>query len=62
MNISGENVKCMRIARGWSQEHLAALASLSVRTIQRVEKSGMCDLETRSALASVEQFSQMAVC
>lgn len=53
MNISGENVKCMRIARGWSQEHLAALASLSVRTIQRVEKSGMCDLETRSALASV---------
>lgn len=53
MNISGENVRCMRIARGWSQEHLAALASLNVRTIQRVEKSGICDLETRSALASV---------
>lgn len=53
MNISGENVKQLRLERGWSQEHLAALAGRNVRTIQRVEKSGICDLETRSALAAV---------
>ena len=53
MNISGENVKHLRLERGWSQEHLAALSGRSVRTIQRVEKSGICDLETRSALAAV---------
>lgn len=53
MNISGENVKRLRLERGWSQEHLAALSGRNVRTIQRVEKSGICDLETRSALAAV---------
>ena len=53
MNISGKNVKQLRLERGWSQEHLAVLAGRNVRTIQRVEKSGICDLETRSALAAV---------
>lgn len=53
MNISGENVKRLRLERGWSQEQLAALSGRNVRTIQRVEKSGICDLETRSALAAV---------
>jgi ribosome-binding protein aMBF1 (putative translation factor) len=53
MNISGENVKRLRLEHGWSQEHLASLSGRNVRTIQRVEKSGICDLETRSALAAV---------
>ncbi|CAK0759666.1 Helix-turn-helix transcriptional regulator [Gammaproteobacteria bacterium] len=53
MNISGENVKRLRLERGWSQEQLATLSGRNVRTIQRVEKSGICDLETRSALAAV---------
>jgi transcriptional regulator with XRE-family HTH domain len=53
MNISGENVKRLRLEHGWSQEQLAALSGRNVRTIQRVEKSGICDLETRSALAAV---------
>lgn len=53
MNISGENVKRLRLEHGWSQEHLARLSGRNVRTIQRVEKSGICDLETRSALAAV---------
>lgn len=55
MNISGENVKRLRLERGWTQEQLAALSGLNVRTIQRVEKSGICNLETRSALAAVFQ-------
>src|SRR3989338_7880151 len=55
MNISGEIIKKLRIERSWTQEHLAAIASVSARTIQRVEKTVICDLETRSALASVFQ-------
>lgn len=55
INISGENVKRLRLGRGWTQEQLAALSGRNVRTIQGVEKSGICDLETRSALAAVFQ-------
>lgn len=55
MNISSENVKRLRLEHGWTQEHLAALSGRNVRTIQRVEKTGICDLETRSALAAVFQ-------
>jgi transcriptional regulator with XRE-family HTH domain len=56
MNISGDNVRRLRFERGWTQEHLASLTGRSVRTIQRVEKTGICDLETRSALAAVFQI------
>ncbi len=54
-NVSGNVVKKLRLERGWTQEHLAHMAGVNVRTIQRVEKAGICDLETRSALASVFQ-------
>lgn len=53
MNVASDTVKKLRIERGWTQEHLAHLAAVTARTIQRVEKTGVCDLETRSALASV---------
>jgi transcriptional regulator with XRE-family HTH domain len=53
MSVSGEVVRRLRLERGWTQEQLAALAETSVKTIQRVESTGMCGLETRSALASV---------
>lgn len=51
--MSSEVVKKLRLKRGWTQEHLAQLANVNVRTIQRIEKAGVCDLETRSALAAV---------
>ncbi len=57
MQVSGTVVKQLRVKRGWTQEHLAHLAGVSAKTIQRVEKSGICDLETRSALASVLQMN-----
>ncbi len=56
MNVARETVKKLRLERGWTQEHLAHLAGVTARTIQRVEKTGFCDLETRSALASVFQI------
>lgn len=46
-------VKTLRLQRAWSQEQLAELASLSVRTIQRIENGEAPSLETLSALAAV---------
>lgn len=46
------NLKALRRNRGWSQEHLAALSGLNVRTIQRVESGKRASLETLMALAS----------
>lgn len=46
-------VRKLRLQRGWSQERLAELAGVSVRTIQRLERGGGMSLETVSALAAV---------
>lgn len=46
-------VRKLRIERGWSQETLAEITELSVRTIQRVERGGNSSLETLCTLASV---------
>jgi len=31
-------VRKLRLQRGWSQEHLAELVGVSVRTVQRIER------------------------
>lgn len=46
-------VRKLRIERGWSQETLAEVSGLSVRTIQRIERGGKASLETLGALAAV---------
>jgi len=46
-------VKKLRENRKWSQEQLAKMAGLSVRTIQRIEAGHSASLETLKALASV---------
>ena len=46
-------VRKLRIEKGWSQETLAEVSGLSVRTIQRVERGGNASLETLGALAAV---------
>ena len=50
---STHQVKALRLQRAWSQEQLAELASLSVRTVQRIENGETPSLETLSALAAV---------
>ncbi|MCL9783414.1 helix-turn-helix transcriptional regulator [Vibrio sp. S4M6] len=52
LEILAENVKSHRLKRAWTQEHLAEICALNVRTIQRVEKLGQASLETKKALAS----------
>ena len=46
-------IRKLRIDKGWSQETLAEVSGLSVRTIQRIERGGKASLETQSALAAV---------
>lgn len=46
-------VRKLRLQRGWTQEHLAELLGVNVRTIQRIERGARSSLETRSALAAV---------
>lgn len=52
MTINAEQVRSLRDSRGWSQEHLAEVAGLSLRTIQRVESEGRGSRETRLSLAA----------
>jgi len=52
-----EKVKALRLKKAWSQEQLAEIASLSVRTVQRTEKGQNPGLETLSALASAFDVS-----
>lgn len=42
-----------RESKKWPQEHLAEIARLSTRTVQRVENGQPSDLDTRRALARV---------
>jgi transcriptional regulator with XRE-family HTH domain len=52
MKIDSQKVKQLREARGWSQEHLAEVAELSARTVQRIESDGNASPESRMALAA----------
>lgn len=56
--INAEIIKDLRLQKSWTQEQLAGAAGLSLRTIQRVEKDGVCSLETNQALAAVFSLDQ----
>lgn len=53
MLLASTKIKSMRLDNGWTQQDLAELCDVSVRTVQRVEKDGTASLETTLALASV---------
>ncbi|MDR1988833.1 MAG: helix-turn-helix domain-containing protein [Acidobacteriaceae bacterium] len=46
-------VQKLRLQRGWSQQQLAELSGLSVRTIQRIENGQTASTETLKSLAAV---------
>ena len=53
--IFGMILRKLRLQRGWSQEQVAELTDLSVRTIQRIERGGQASLESANALAAIFQ-------
>ena len=50
--IDRDLIKRLRGERSWSQDHLASVSGLSLRTVQRIENEGSCSLESKKALAS----------
>lgn len=58
MDVQREQVKALRITRGWTQHQLAEVADLSLRTIQRVETMGVASNETVSSLCAVLEIER----
>jgi len=52
MKINKEIVRRERELRAWTQSHLAEVADLSMRTVQRIERTGDASMESASALAA----------
>ncbi|MDP1526502.1 MAG: helix-turn-helix transcriptional regulator [Rhodocyclaceae bacterium] len=52
MKIDPQKIRQLREARSWSQEHLAEVAGLSARTVQRIEAEGNASPESRMAIAA----------
>ena len=53
MQINIDLIKIQRNNRAWSQSQLAEVSGLSLRTVQRIEKTGVASLESVKSLASV---------
>ena len=53
MNLDSKRIRAERERRALSQEHLAEAAGIGLRTIQRVETTGVASYETAKALAAV---------
>ena len=53
MLVNSAKMKHLRQNKNWTQQHLADVCGLSMRTIQRVEKDGVASNETVGAYASI---------
>ncbi|GAB2508838.1 DUF805 domain-containing protein [Lysobacter humi (ex Lee et al. 2017)] len=53
MNIDSNRLRELRTARQWSQEQLAQLSGLNLRTVQRLEAGARVSMESLRALAAV---------
>lgn len=52
MKVNRTLVQTLRRQRSWSQDDLAAAAGLNLRTVQRIEQSGIASLQSRKAIAA----------
>jgi len=52
MQLNKDQLRREREIRAWSQSHLAEVAGLSMRTVQRIEHSGSASLESAKAIAA----------
>lgn len=58
MQLNALFIRELRTERGWTQQQLADICDLSLRTIQRVELHGIASLETSKALASAFEMER----
>ena len=61
MHIDSTRLRDLRIARQWSQEQLAELSGLNLRTIQRLEAGAKISTESLRALAAVFEVAPEAL-
>ncbi|NOU49940.1 helix-turn-helix transcriptional regulator [Pseudoalteromonas sp. JBTF-M23] len=52
MKLDKVKLKQLRESKAWSQSHLAEVSGLSLRTIQRIEKSGIASPESVKSLCA----------
>ena len=52
MQLNIDKLKKLRESKAWSQSHLADVADISLRTIQRIEKSGIASPESVKAICA----------
>lgn len=52
LNPDGIKIRALRIQRGWTQEQLAEIADISLRTVQRTESANGTSFETMKAIAA----------
>ena len=57
MELNKETLKSQRDSRAWSQTQLAEVSGLSLRTIQRIEKTGVASQESAKSLAAIYECS-----
>jgi transcriptional regulator with XRE-family HTH domain len=55
--INVRDIKKMRLERHWSQDQLAEMSGLSIRTIQRIENGENAGLESLKSLAAVFEIN-----
>ena len=59
--VDADKIKRWREERHWSQEHLADLAGLGLRTVQRIEKGEGASKESLMALAAAFDVEAIAL-
>ncbi|RXF05601.1 helix-turn-helix transcriptional regulator [Pseudoalteromonas sp. PS5] len=52
MKLDNAKIKQLRESKAWSQAHLAAVSGISLRTIQRIEKTGSASPESVKSLCA----------
>ncbi|KZN62846.1 hypothetical protein N473_18195 [Pseudoalteromonas luteoviolacea CPMOR-1] len=57
MKINAELVLSARQDKAWSQDELAIVSGLNLRTVQRIESEGTASLQSKKAIASALDLS-----
>lgn len=61
MRVDADRIRLERTNRAWSQEHLANVTDLGLRTVQRIEATGAASNESITAIASAFEVSVPAL-
>jgi len=62
MQLDVQRLKELRESKAWSQSHLAEVAGISLRTIQRIEKSGIASPESAKSICASYDIQIVDIC